>query len=141
MAKGSGGEGGEKNAGGVGGRSAGERPRDIVARQAIAVLERGIQDSRLDYLRTGMRELETHRAYFKGRDPNAVTTSPKYPPIRIAVEIGKSGKLSYFLRDGRHRLATARAFRATRIRAEITVYGPRGGIVRETTTIIQIPRR
>ena len=94
-----------------------------------------------------MRPLDSHREAFEGRNANDVATGAvdtnqgrKFAPIRIEIE-KFSGRVRFHLRDGRHRLAAAREYGATKIRAEITVRGPRGGIAEQRTVIIAIPEK
>jgi ParB-like chromosome segregation protein Spo0J len=54
-------------------------------------------------------------------------------PVTVGVYVG--GRVQ--LIDGRHRAQAAKAAGATKIRAKVIVYGPRGGIVR--TYIGKVP--
>lgn len=102
---------------------------------AVRKLQRGVSDADLHYLkdRESFRSLTPFREAFAkakaaGISPTKVAVTGRYPggefpPIRIDIE--HTGKTH--LHDGRHRYTSAREAGATRIRAIVREYGPRGG--------------
>jgi len=120
--------------------------------EALQDLSSGrIPNHALDYLREGMRRLDTFRSAFEGRNANAVATGraatdqgTRFDPIKVTAEVALDGTAHYVLTDGRHRLAAAREAGATEIRAEIRVHqeqpdGSYTEILRDVR-VIPIPR-
>lgn len=132
--------GGLGGSGGVGGRSAAASDARMVAR-----LKRGVRDAELDYLRTGMRDLGSHRAAYAGKTAAQVERIAagkvktdqgwRFNPIKVEVYKGR-----FILTDGRHRLTAAREAGARRILADVTVAGPRGGVKATRRMLIKVPR-
>jgi hypothetical protein len=101
-------------------------------------------DSRLEYLRGGMRSLEPFRRAFAsareaGVSPTRVATTGVYPggrfpPIRVDVEA--SGRMH--LNDGRHRYLAAREAGARAIAARVVLYGPRGGVRSDEVRVLRL---
>lgn len=95
------------------------------------------------YLQTGFRE--ESQAYwsrqFAGKsqtEANEMSTNLHTPiKIGIAPEPGGSGKHMYLI-DGRHRMTAAQAAGATRIRAQVYIYGPRGGVKQTWTGNVKL---
>jgi hypothetical protein len=95
-------------------------------------IRRGLTDSDVEYIRDAQSFRESSfgavRSVYKtqmagGMSPTRIA-SKHMDPIRLHVE--SSGKIH--VNDGRHRLAVAREMGAKRIRADVTQYGPRGGV-------------
>lgn len=87
---------------------------------------------RADYLRSGMRDLTFARSHYAGMSPSEADRYARTMdyPVRVSVERdARTGRDRVFLTDGRHRMTAAREAGAKRIAAEVTRYGPRGGIV------------
>ncbi len=90
--------------------------------QAVA----GLADSDLNYLRSGMRSLETHTSAYRGATEAEVDaiaagllptkTGRAFEPIRLASDLNVE---PFILEDGRHRLAAARAAGARVIAADV----------------------
>lgn len=114
--------------------------------KVIKLLENGIKDSQLDYLRDGMRNMDPfYNAYRLGIDmgltPNQIATGKPYningesfPPITIEIE--DSGKM--YLHDGRHRYKAARKFEADKILAKIRQYDSEGNTISEVIKIVKL---
>ncbi len=68
----------------------------------------------------------------RGKSATQVATKV-LDPIRLSVDSGV-----VHVRDGRHRLSVAREMGAKKIRAEVTEYGPRGGIRSQRTVVIPL---
>lgn len=125
--------GGSARAGGGGG-DGGARPGSAITKAA-----RGLRDGDITYNRTGFREesFSAVRSVYrselaKGKSATTIATKVM-DPIRLNVDRGK-----VYLDDGRHRLRVAREQGAKKIRAEITEYGPRGGIRAKRTVILPL---
>lgn len=108
----------------------------------ISRMLRGLRDSDINYIRDpgSFREgsfATIHGVYreqlSKGRSATHVA-SKVLDPVRLDVEAG--GRIH--VRDGRHRLAVAREMGAKKIRAQVTEYGPRGGIRTQRTVVIPL---
>lgn len=117
-------KGGGVKAGGAGGLGA------IVSRLGLA---------NANYLRSGMRDLTQHRGAYEGATPAEVkriaasaapakNSGKAFEPVRVSVETDR-GERKVILRDGRHRMTAAREAGATHVLADVTQYGPRGGVV------------
>lgn len=88
----------------------------------------GVSDDQLDYLRSGMRSMDTHLAAYEGATPDEVdeiatgyrptmNSSQTFEPIKLSSDVHPgSGKL-FILEDGRHRLEAARRAGARAIAA------------------------
>lgn len=100
----------------------------------------GVSDLDLDYLRNpeSFRSLEPFNKRYEdllkqGLSPTDIALKEPYP---IKINVQPDGTMS--LRDGRHRWTTARKYGATMIEAEVTQYGPKGGIRWQKTMRIPI---
>jgi uncharacterized ParB-like nuclease family protein len=60
----------------------------------------------------------------------------KFPPITVAIDADGTAHL----RDGRHRYTAAREAGAKKILANVIVYGPRGGIVRQEQRVLKLAK-
>ncbi len=91
------------------------------------------------YARTGMRDMASSHALYAGASPSQAQkiSTNLSNPVRVHIETGK-GKPHIILNDGRHRMSAAKAAGATHIKANVTVYGPRGGKLRTWTGKIKI---
>ena len=97
---------------------------DLTPEQQQAVA--GLADSDLNYLRSGMRSLETHTSAYRGATAAEVDaiaagliptkTGSAFEPIRLASDLNVE---PFILEDGRHRLAAARAAGARVIAADV----------------------
>ncbi len=126
---------GSRGSGGTSGRGSGGGGSDLAS---IVNKSGGVYAS--DYLRSGMRDLTQARAAYVGKSAaqaNRIASALKYP-VRIHIEPGVNGKHRVILHDGRHRMTAAREAGATRIRATVVQYGPRGGKLRTWTGIVKL---
>jgi hypothetical protein len=96
-------------------------------------LRRGLVDSDVEYFRDPQSfrksSFGTVRTVYKdqmakGMSPTRVA-SKHMDPVRLHIE--HDGQIH--LNDGRHRFAVAREMGAKRIKADVTQYGPRGGVM------------
>lgn len=120
--------------------------RDIKKDNLIKLLKIGIDDSQLDYLRSGMRNMKPfYDAYTSGIrlgfSPNQIATGipynksgDKFPPI--AIDIEDNGKM--YLVDGRHRYKAAREYGADNISSKIRQYDSDGNVIFEVVEDIKL---
>lgn len=117
-----------------------EKPADRAVRDAIAKVHEVGADG-AEYLREGMRPATESHGAFKGVSPADATaiatgakpapnTGKEIPPITL---VHDSGDLH--LRDGRHRLAAAKAAGATHIRAKVLAYASDGSKVEHVANV------
>lgn len=64
-----------------------------------------------------------------------IIATKKIDPIKIAIDHSGKGPAQITIIDGRHRMTTAKNAGAKRIRAEVKIYGKRGGEKMWTGTI------
>lgn len=112
----------------------------------IKLLKDGIEDSQLDYLRSGMRSMKPFFDAYEeginmGLSSNQIASGipynksgNKFPPISIEVE--SNGKM--YLTDGRHRYKAAREYGANIILAKVKQYDNNGNIIFETIKNIKL---
>lgn len=125
-------------------KSGGKGSGGVVARAIAGFNRLGVANA--SFLGSGMRagDLAKARGAFAGASRAEATriatgkapardSGRTLPPITLAKDIG-SGRGSFHLRDGRHRLTAAREAGATRIRATVVVSRRVGGEIRESRT-------
>ena len=91
------------------------------------------------YAREGMRDMTSSHALYAGKTASQsqkIATNLSRP-VRVHIETRK-GKPHVILNDGRHRMTAAKAADATHIKANVIVYGPRGGKIRTWTGKVKI---
>lgn len=126
-------------------------PRGLPPQAAkdFRLLLRGASESALDFGRDGYRpKLSIYGPGLSRRQINDIATGRvvppgskwKLPPIDIGLRGDLHSGKTIQLVDGRHRLEAAQAAGATQMRANITVYGPRGGIKWQGERIIRTPK-
>ncbi len=116
------------------------------AREAglASIRKTGVTGTR--YLKDGMRDMTAIRGAYAGADadlaeaiatgkaaPIGSRTGNPLPPITVSVYPDGTT-----LTDGRHRMLAAREAGAENIRANVRVYGPRGGVLSETEEVVPI---
>lgn len=110
----------------------------------------GIDESKLDFLRSGYRARLNPYIGASGAEINRIATGMStpmgsrqpLPPIIINIFPKRSlrGGRTLQLQDGRHRLEAAQAAGATEIRATIRLYDRELNTVWESDRIIPVPR-
>jgi len=116
------------------------------ASKPVKVLQQGVKDSQLSYMREGMRSLQPFLDGYAGATPDEVeliatgklktkNSSRPFEPIRIDAE--PSGKGFHFEVSGRHRLQAAKMMGAKHI--VVNVHEQPSGKVYENI-VIPVPR-